>query len=73
MAHWEYGISRVRVEGEEGSYTGLIAVTMDLTRIWPGPGLGFSRLETISYEPPTLERITPFMVSDILGLELEWP
>lgn len=47
-------------------YTGLMAVTRDLTNIWFWLGIGFSRVSTRWYSPPTLSRRMPFIVSAVI-------
>ena len=47
---------------KQSAYTGLIAVAMDLTRIWSGAGLGTSRFSTTFHGAPAASTITPFIV-----------
>ena len=47
------------------AYTGLIAVAIDLTRIWSEPGLGTSRLSTTFHGAPAASTVTPFIITAI--------
>ena len=47
---------------KQSAYTGLIAVAMDLTRIWSGAGLGTPRFSTTFHGAPAASTITPFII-----------
>ena len=47
---------------KRSAYTGLIAVAIDLTRIWSGAGLGTSRFSTTFHGAPAASIMTPFIM-----------
>ena len=47
---------------KQTAYTGLMAVAIDLTRIWSGAGLGISRFSTTFQGAPAASTITPFII-----------
>ena len=50
------------------AYTGLIAVAIDLTRIWSESGLGTSRLSTTFHGAPAASTVTPFILLVIIRI-----